>query len=260
MYKIVFIDDEFLILEGLKKILDWESLHIEIVGTAQNAIDGLALIREKNPDIVITDIRMRGMDGLELIHAAIQSGYDGYTLILSGYKEFEYARKAIDNKVFRYLLKPIDLEELKSTIEEIIALIQTTDTKRKENRNIFHDILRYIGNHFTEDIQLGKIAEMYHFEATYFSKKFKEKIGVNYSEYVTTLRIDAAKRYLLETDLTVEEISDCVGYKDVRYFREIFKRTTGFSPREFKKEQQKKDDEIYDNNDNNNSEEYTDGD
>jgi len=237
MVKIVFIDDEYLIIEGLKMIIEWEKYNIEIVGTAQNAIDGLEIIIDKKPDIVITDIKMRGMDGLELIHNAIKSGYEGYTIILSGYQEFEYARRAIENKVYRYLLKPIDVEELKNTINEIVLLIQEKDTFREEKKNVFSDILRYIDRHFNEDIQLGSIAEAYHFEPAYFSKKFKEKVGVNYSEYITKLRIEAAMGYLAETDMSISEISEHVGYRDVKYFRGIFKKATGMTPREYKNAQ-----------------------
>ena len=240
MFKIVFIDDEFLIIEGLKRIIDWEKYNIEIVGTAQNALDGLEIIRDKKPDIVITDIKMRGMDGLELIHNAIKGGYDGYTIILSGYQEFEYARRAIENRVYRYLLKPIDIEELKNTIDEIVKLLQERDTLREDKKNVFSDILRYIDRHFSEDIQLGTLAQQYHFETAYFSKKFKEKVGVTYSEYITKLRIAAAIGYLEETDMSITEISEHVGYKDVKYFREVFKRVTGMTPREYKNAEKEK--------------------
>lgn len=234
MIKIVFIDDEFLIIEGLKRIIEWEKYNIEIVGTAQNSVDALEIIRNKKPDIVITDIKMRGTDGLELINNAINLGYDGYTIILSGYQEFEYARRAIDNKVYKYLLKPIDVDELKNTIEEIVKLIREKGTFRETKKDVFSEALRYIDSHFNEDIQLVKIAKMYHFEVTYFSKKFKEIVGVNYSDYVTQLRLEAAKRYLEETDMGVNEICDQVGYSDVRYFREIFKKNIGMTPREYK--------------------------
>ena len=235
MFKIVFVDDEFLIIDGLKKIIDWEKYNIEIVGTAQNAADGLELIKNKKPDIVITDVKMRGPDGLELISEAIKCGYDGYTIILSGYQDFEYARRAIENKVFRYLLKPIDIEELENTISRIVDLMSKKETRRNEKKNAFLSAVQYIDRHFDEDIRLSDLAETYHFESGYFSKKFKEKVGVTYSDYVTNRRIESAKKYLEETDMSVAEISETVGYMDVRYFREVFKRITGTTPRGYKR-------------------------
>ena len=98
MFKVVFVDDEFLIVEGLKSIIDWESYNICVAGIASNARTGIELVKETNPDILITDIRMKGMDGLEMLRHLKEAGYNGYIIILSGYQEFEYAQKAIENR------------------------------------------------------------------------------------------------------------------------------------------------------------------
>lgn len=243
MFKIVFVDDEFLVLEGLKRIIDWSEFDIEIVGTAQSAVEGLKIIRQKDPDIVITDIRMRGMDGLDMIKHAYDDGYNGYTIILSGHQDFEYARRAIESRVYRYLLKPIDVDEMKETVKKIVDELKEKSRNPDLGTNTFEHVVNYINAHFDEDIQLSKLAKRYNFELTHFSKSFKRKIGVNYVDYVSNLRVNAAKKYLADTDMSIEEIAERVGYRDVNYFRELFKKNVGKTPSEYKKSKRNDEDD-----------------
>lgn len=236
MFKVVFVDDEFLIVEGLKSIIDWESYNICVAGTALNACDGITLVKETKPDILITDIRMKGMDGLEMLKHIKETGYNGYIIILSGYQEFEYAQKAIENGVYRYLLKPVDIPVLTNTISDISNKLSEKKTELEMFESGLDKAVAYIESHFKEDISLNKIAEMFHFEASYFSKLLKKRFGMTYTEYVMTLRINMAKDYLKKTDYSIEKIAFIVGYKDDKYFREIFKKCVGVSPARYRKE------------------------
>lgn len=234
MYKIIFIDDEFLVLEGLKRIIDWSEYGITVAGSAKNALDGIKLAEEINPEIIISDIRMHGMNGLEMIEKIMQKGYGGYIVLLSGYQEFEYAQKAIENRVYRYLLKPIDIEELKKTISQIVGEL---DSKKSipVNNGVVYDVIDYINGHFYENIQLSDLAGRFHFDITHLSRQIKQKLGMNYIDYVTKLRIDMAKDYIRETDMSFDEISRRVGYNDVRRFREMFRKRVNMTPTEYKK-------------------------
>lgn len=234
MYKIIFIDDEFLVLEGLKRIIDWSEYGISVAGSAQNALDGIKLAEEVKPEIIISDIRMHGMNGLEMIEKIMQKGYEGYVILLSGYQEFEYAQKAIENRVYRYLLKPIDLEELKKAISQIVNEL---DSKKSVSagKGVIYDVINYIDGHFYENIQLSDLARQFHFDITHLSRQIKQKLGMNYIDYITKLRIDTAKDYIRETDMSVDEISRRVGYNDVRRFREMFRKTVNMTPTEYKK-------------------------
>ena len=236
MFKVVFVDDEFLIVEGLKSIIDWESYNICVAGTALNACDGITLVKETKPDILITDIRMKGMDGLEMLKHIKETGYNGYIIILSGYQEFEYAQKAIENGVYRYLLKPVDIPVLTNIISDISNKLSEERTELEMFESGIDKAVAYIESHFKEDISLNKIAEMFHFEASYFSKLLKKRFGMTYTEYVMTLRINMAKDYLKKTDYSIEKIAFIVGYKDDKYFREIFKKYVGVSPARYRKE------------------------
>ena len=116
MYRVIIVDDEPIIVEGLQKGIDWENWNCEIVGTAGNGMEGLQLVRELKPDILISDISMTNMDGLTMV-AAIKSEYpDIEVCLLTGFRNFEYAQQAIKLGVTRFLLKPSKIDELEEAI------------------------------------------------------------------------------------------------------------------------------------------------
>lgn len=124
MLKVLIADDEELIRRMIEKLIDWEAMGLSLVGNAENGLQVLSLIEELHPDIVITDIRMPGIDGLEMIAQASEKAENhGVKLdfvIISGYRNFEYAHQALTMGVRHYLLKPIDRTELTETLEQII--------------------------------------------------------------------------------------------------------------------------------------------
>lgn len=236
MYKVIFVDDEPLILEGLQRIIDWQEYGINVVGSATTAQDAMVLIKEFAPEIIITDIRMQGTSGLDMIEKLNRDGYRGHIIILSGYRDFEYAQKAIENKVFAYLLKPLNIEKLKTII---LAVTENLDSEQKPlgySKNTIDQVIEYIETHFSEDISLGELAKKYHFEISNISRMIKRYTGDRYTDYVAKLRVEYAKRYLTETTRSIEEIAELVGYKSVRYFREIFMEYTGLTPSQYRKE------------------------
>lgn len=117
MYKVVIIDDEPIIVEGLKKTVRWEDFQCQVAGVAFSGEEGLILIRTEKPDIIFTDIQMPRLDGLTMI-AAIKSEFpDTQVTILTGYRDFDYAQKAIRLGVARFLLKPSKMDELMEALE-----------------------------------------------------------------------------------------------------------------------------------------------
>ncbi len=117
MYKVVIIDDEPIIVEGLKKTVRWEDFQCQVAGVAFSGEEGLILIRNEKPDIIFTDIQMPRLDGLTMI-AAIKSEFpDTQVTILTGYRDFDYAQKAIRLGVARFLLKPSKMDELMEALE-----------------------------------------------------------------------------------------------------------------------------------------------
>ena len=119
MLRVVIADDEPKVNLLLQKIVNWEALGFEIVGTAQDGIHALELIRKEKPDLVMTDIRMPGCDGMELIRQAKEVKPDILFIVVSGYRQFEYARTALKYGVEDYLLKPVKADELTRLLKNI---------------------------------------------------------------------------------------------------------------------------------------------
>lgn len=119
MLKVVIADDEKMICSLIQQLLDWEELGAEIVGIAYTGIEAFEIIKKKKPDIIISDIRMPGYDGLELIKRTKEAGIDAEFVMISGFKQFEYAQNAMKYGVKYYLLKPIEEEKLTEIIHEI---------------------------------------------------------------------------------------------------------------------------------------------
>ncbi|WP_045170226.1 response regulator [Caldicellulosiruptor morganii] len=119
MLKVILIDDEPIILQGLQKIIDWNALGFEIVATAQDGMEGLENIKKFKPEVALVDIRIPGIDGLTLINKLKEEGVNTRVIILSGYSEFEYAKEAIELGVESYLLKPVDPHLLEQKLEKV---------------------------------------------------------------------------------------------------------------------------------------------
>ena len=131
MYKLLVVDDEFNIRDGIVNAVPWDTCSVVVAGEAANGIEALEKVEATLPDIVITDINMDDMDGLEFAENLKQKYPHIKVIILSGYDEFDYAKRALQLKVFSYLLKPILPDELIRAVKDVIKEIQA-DTLLKE--------------------------------------------------------------------------------------------------------------------------------
>ncbi|WP_426448967.1 response regulator transcription factor [Paenibacillus sp. S-38] len=131
--KAMLVDDEIHIVRNLEKIIPWESLGIEIIATAGNGARALELAEELKPDLILSDIRMPVMDGIELLKQLRASGYAGEILMLTGFQEFDYARSAVKYGAREYILKPIDYEELENILQSLAAEIQSVKLSRMKD-------------------------------------------------------------------------------------------------------------------------------
>ena len=237
MFKLVIVDDEYYTLEGMRHILDWEKYEVLIAGTATDGTQGLEVIRDTDADIVIADIRMDEMDGLEMIRILRAENFEGKIIILSGYQNFEYAKRAIDFKVEKFLTKPVNPAELEDVIERIVQELKEEAVDAPEiSSSFFKKVLDEVDKHYTEDIQLSRLADKFFCSRSYLSKMFKKHLGMSYVDYITKKRIERAKLLLIQDELSTDDIMSSVGWQDPKHFRAVFKKQEGISPSEYRRQ------------------------
>ncbi len=241
MYKIVIADDEVWIGFGIKKLIHKSGAPFVVIGEAANGIQAYDLVRENKPDILITDIRMPGLNGLELMKKLKEEGILVSVVFISGYAEFSYAREALQMGAFDYLLKPVEEEELTAILEKwrLQKEKQKSDSKSEKSQNIedprMKKILDEIDRNYAGKLSLGGLAEQYNVSIGYLSTLIRKETGMSFSEYVAQKRMEDAKKLLCREELSIEEVAELSGYHDYFYFIKVFKKYTGKSPSVYRK-------------------------
>ena len=247
MYRVILVDDERLILRGLSTVIPWEEMNCEIAGTAHDGVSGLELIRKVRPDIVLTDIRMPNMDGLTML-AAIRSEFPEIQMsVLTAYRDFEYARKAITLGVCRYLLKPSNLEELKEAIRQMVSRLDAMPQIREETEeesvkeagnHLVKAALAYMKDHCTEQhLSLGEVADHVYVSQWHLSKLLNRETDQSFFDLLGSMRIAKAKKLLADPALRIHEIAEMAGFSDVAHFSRSFKKIAGCTPGEYRNHQ-----------------------
>lgn len=238
--KVLLVDDEIMIREGFKRLFDWEAHGCEVVGEASDGMEALGQIDTLLPDIVIMDINIPIMNGLKVIEISRTKHPEIAYVIVSGYDDFSYCRKALQLQIADYILKPVNYEEFGSCIDNLkISMYESkargeSDLEKGDER-VISSITRYMQEHLPEEISLSVLAEVFHLNPQYISQLFKNEIGVGFLAYLTNIRIEKAKKLLLSTSLSVTEIAENTGYSDYRVFTKVFKKTEGITPSQFRR-------------------------
>nr|WP_300655186.1 helix-turn-helix domain-containing protein [uncultured Anaerobutyricum sp.] len=236
--QVVLVDDEIMIREGFKRLFDWAAHDCEVVGEAADGMEALAQIDHLQPDIVIMDINIPIINGLKVIQTSRMRYPDMAFIIVSGYDDFSYCREALRMRITDYILKPVNYEEFGSCIDRLkIALYEKRKTEEQdaqEERTIT-GIIRYLQEHLDKEISLNILADEFHLSSQYISQLFKSEIGVNFLAYLTSIRMERAKKLLLATSLSIGEISEKCGYADYRVFTKAFKKEEGSTPSQYRR-------------------------
>ncbi len=240
MNRVFIADDEMWIVIGLKKLIERTGMPFQIIGEANNGVSALEEIEEKKPDILFTDIRMPGYNGLELMERLNEKGLDMKVVFISGYADFEYAQKAIRLGAFDYLLKPIEQDKLNSVLERLLVndkeLPDSAESVVEEiNPSTIKMILQEMKKNYAEKITLTYLSEKYGISRSHLSGLIKEELHLSFSDYIASKRIQKAKELLADKSLSIEEIAEQVGYSDYFYFTKVFKKNCGISPSKYRK-------------------------
>lgn len=254
MYKVLVVEDETLLRKGLIYSIPWIELECVVVGEAGNGIEGIEKIKELQPDIVITDINMPVMDGLEMIRSTSQDHVYSI-IILSGYHEFEYAKQAIRYGVSEYLLKPVDHDEMKQAIAnacdqiemrrlyetqmhnaEGIKTITVLDYQvqdYKQQSQLVKDMVAYVEENYHKKFTMEDVSNQLACSITLMNMKFKKETNYTFNDFVNRYRIQMALNSMKEKKKPIYQLAIDCGFRDYKYFHIVFKKYIGCSPKEF---------------------------
>lgn len=245
MYKVVLVDDEPWTLIGIEESIPWESMGFEVIYKTSSPAEALKVILDRQPEVVLTDIRMPGMTGIELINKARENGLKTEFIIISGYAEFSYAQDAIRLGAFDYCLKPINEEQAGKVLLRLNRHLADRIRNNagpdplysdipKENPQ-FEKLIRYINEHYQEKLYLRDLAAMFSINSNYCCYLFKTILKRSFSDYILDIRMQEAKKWVLDPKLSIEEASLKSGFSDYFYFNKVFKKYYEVTPSKYRK-------------------------
>lgn len=240
MCKILIVDDHKIARDGVRKIisridacLSCEVLEADGGGSAEK----MAL--EAHPDIVLTDIKMPDMTGLELVSRLKPKLKDTSFIIISGYDDFCFTHEAIKLGVVDYLLKPLNREDVENLIIRLLhekgkVKAEYISDDKSEQRTIIRFAIDYINNNYQKDLSLSFLSNLASKSYNYFSTLFKNETGSNFSDYLRNVRIDKAKEMLKNSSSSAMDVAKAVGYTDYIHFSKTFTKMVGVNPAKYK--------------------------
>lgn len=241
MLKVLVVEDEELIRKGIVLAIDWASLDCVVVGQAANGEEGLEQAEKCHPGLIITDLKMPKMDGLEMIAQLRARGNDAFVIILTAYDSFAYAQQALRLGAVDFLLKPFhdgDLENAVARLEKKLnppkPEIRLQDVRPGAKSRYVQAAMEYISENCGDSgLSIAQIAAELGLSEGHLSHLFKKETGITVGSFLTRCRIQKAMTLLKQGKLKVYEVADRCGYRDITYFSGTFKKLTGLSPSEY---------------------------
>ncbi len=270
MYRVLIADDEVIERKVLYKTLSKHLGDQCEIYQAENGREALQIYREKKIQIMILDIEMPGINGIETAEKIREMDKDCCIIFLTAFDEFAYAKKAILVRALDYLLKPYEEKEFLLIMDEAMRLteermklhtqsvvscpaveVPVKEEPRREEIHSMDDmneaensslrqlkvkkkIADYIHEHYMYELSMQDLARIMNYSEAYFCKLFKQCFDQNFTSYLTEYRMEQARKLLLEPSVNIKEVGKAVGYSDANYFAKVFKRTTGHSPTEYR--------------------------
>lgn len=236
MWKVMIADDEVYMLEALEKLINWNNLECRLIYKAKNGEELIDKIKEEVPDIIITDVKMPLVSGMEVAKYIYEHLLPTKVIILTAYADFEYAKLAIEYDVCGYIVKTSAIEELPAMLRKAIAKLTLPSMLQEEEfpEDILSKLQKYIEDNYMEKLTLSQIAEEVHANGSYLSHLYKSKTGQNLFDAINKMKLKKAKEYLVQGK-RISEIATLVGFEDVSYFSRVFKKYESCSPRDYER-------------------------
>ena len=252
MYKVIFVDDEPWVMIDIIHSIPWKDTGFEVFGYYDKSTQAFEQILQHKPDLVFTDIRMPVWDGFELIKRCREAGCESEFIILSSYSDFQLAKQAIRSNVLDYCLKPVNpgvmielLEEMRSLLDDKntelseLSDMEEDTSKQAEAHEHFDAMLDFIKENYHNKLTMTHLAQHFHYNKNYICHLFKKHANTTFNTYLTSLRINEAKRLLRDGNLSQGDIAAMAGFSDYHYFNRVFKAECGITPFQYQKKSSK---------------------
>jgi YesN/AraC family two-component response regulator len=254
MIKVILVDDEYIVRKGLIATIDWQKYNMVVAGEAANGQKGWELFLENKPAVVITDIVMPEMTGIDLARKIKEEAPDTKILLLSCHRDFEYAQEGIRLGASGYILKTAFQDEefeeyLKRFADEIDKAEEEVPAEEAAHEEFYEWKFKVTVDKWPEPIQkavqlitedLSKshssvdIAHEVSLSRSHFSTLFKKSVGESFYDFTEKVKLTAACELLEATTLTLQQIGEKIGIQDGKYFSKWFKKCTGVTPTEYR--------------------------
>ena len=243
MLKVLVVEDEEMIRRGIVLAVDWAALDCVVVGEAANGLEALDAVERLDPSLIITDLKMPQMDGIEMLRQLRARGNGVYVIILTAYDSFTYAQSALRLGAVDFLVKPFhdgDLEQAVTALRRRMeadsgeAALALPELRKGDKSKYVLEAMDFIGRHYSDpSISIGLIAQHLGISEGHLSHLFKKETDYTLLNYLTRYRIHKAMGLLKDCRVKVYEVAEQVGYRDITYFSATFKKLVGVSPSEY---------------------------
>ncbi len=244
MIRVVVVEDEYYVRKGIIQTFDWKSLDCEIVGEASNGNQGVEVVEEMKPDLVIADIEMPVVNGIEMVKMLRSKQCKAEFIFLTAHQKFTYVHSALKLEAVDYLLKPFHYKDLEECIrkvkirlhkvdEETSKTVLLTDEEIQAENIYIKKAIAYVREHYAKEVMVTDVAEYLKISEAYFCRLFKKETGYTFGQYLTNYRVHVAAGLLANFPMKVSEAAEQVGFTDSNYFSTIFKKIMEMSPSEY---------------------------
>lgn len=241
VYSALLVDDDYWALKDIRSILKLEEYGFDRIEELNSAEEAIARILSGCAcDLIITDVRMGEISGLDLIRICRRNHVDSIFVMVSAYCDFDYISEAFRQEAFDYLLKPVSKEKAQQLMVRLLSKLEkkqgaSLNQCDKKELDPVELALDYIRKNYAKPITLEETANACHMSKGYLSIMMKKQVGMSFLQFRNYLRMIAAKRLLQDSNANITETAAAVGCFDANYFSRIFKQTVGMTPREYQR-------------------------
>ena len=235
MYRVMIVDDDKWALTDITLMFPFARYGFELVATCTSAETAEREFARLLPDLLITDIVMGKASGLDLLRACKRMREDVVVVIISGHDDFSYARQAVNDGAFYYMLKPIDTDEVEPLLRKIALHLSMSRHGSPDSKDPFERMLHYIRENLSPSLSLGELAREFGYNRSYLSELFTERLGISFTDYKKKLYVRRACTKLRSPHRSIADVAAELDFQDMRYFSRVFKEVMGMSPSAYKR-------------------------